>query len=117
MSEPQWIDFELEFITKQEFHTDKAKEFFDGRKQKHIRQLNKLKSRLNPEAKVASIDDIAKEDKRKKKKKSKPKDGKKSDVKSLAFQNTNEISQLKLGRGVETMYRTAYRTHVNEFYR
>ena len=27
--------------------------------------------------------------------------------------NAGEISQLKLGRGVETMYRTAYRTHVN----
>ena len=123
MSEPDWIDFELDFITQQSYHTEKAQELFDERKKKHIRQLNKLKSRLHPETQVLSMDEIAAQGKKKKKKKSKTKlklkpksktqDKPKKDLSHIAFQNTSEISQLKLGRGVETMYRTAYRTHVN----
>ena len=116
MSEPDWIDFELDFITQQQYHTEKAKDLFDARKKKHIRQLNKLKSRLHPESKVLSMKEIAAQEKKKKKRsksKSKNKSKDKKDVSHLAIQNTSEISQLKLGRGVETMYRTAYRTHVN----
>ena len=113
MSEPDWIDFELDFITQQNYHTQKAQELFDNRKKKHIRQLNKLKDRLHPEKQVLSMDEIAAQEKKKKKSKTKTKTKGKKDVTHIAFQNTSEISQLKLGRGVETMYRTAYRTHVN----
>lgn len=118
MSEPEWIDFELDFITQQQYHTEKAKELFDSKKKKHIRQLNKLKSRLHPETKILSMDEIAAQEKKKGKKKGKKSKDKnkakpKKDLSHLAIQNTSEISQLKLGRGVETMYRTAYRTHVN----
>ena len=108
MSEPEWIQFELDFINNQEYHTQKAKELFDTRKQKHIRQLNKLNARLHPEQEVLSMQEIADKEKRKKKKNN-PTDK----VKKIAIKNAGEINQIKLGRGVETMYRTAYRTHVN----
>ena len=116
MSEQEWVDFELEFISKHEYHTPAAKELYDKRKHKHIRQLNKQKIRLNPQADVVSMDEIAVREKKRKKKnsknnKTKTKPGNK--LKELAIHNVEEISQLKLGRGVETMYRTAYRTHVN----
>mgnify|MGYP000704351297 CR=1 FL=1 len=50
---------------------------------------------------------------KKNKKKSKFKKEASKNVEEIAIHNVEEISQLKLGRGVETMYRTAYRTHVN----
>ena len=115
MSEQEWVDFELDFISKHRYQTPAAKELYDKRKHKHIRQLNKQKIRLNPQADVVSMDEIAlrekKRNKNKKKSKSKSKQG--NEVKEIAIHNVEEISQLKLGRGVETMYRTAYRTHVN----
>lgn len=122
MSEPEWIDFELKFISHQAYHTEVAKKLYDNRKQKHIRQLKKLDARLHPSDKVLSMNEIANQDnKRKKKKKGKEKPKKKKKLtgdakehaKHMAMINAGEIGQLKLGRGVETMYRTAYRTHVN----
>ena len=49
MSEPEWIDFELKFITNHSYHTDIAKSLYTNRKRKHIRQLKKLNNRLHPE--------------------------------------------------------------------
>ena len=115
MSEQEWVDFELDFICKHNYQTPAAKELYDKRKHKHIRQLNKQKIRLNPQAEVVSMDEIEvrekKRNKNKKKSKSKSKSG--EGIKEITIHNDEEISQLKLGRGVETMYRTAYRTHVN----
>ncbi|MEM6964644.1 MAG: Pycsar system effector family protein, partial [Bacteroidota bacterium] len=122
MSEKDWIDFELGFLTKQNYHTPEGHELYDARKQKHIKQLIKLKARLEPNTEVRSADEILTEEKekqRKKKKKKKNKNKKKrkgslkADAQKMAIDNAGEINQLKLGRGVETMYRTAYRTHVN----
>jgi len=110
MSEPEWIDFELKFIANHKYHTALANHLFDKRKRKHIQQLKKLDQRLHPEE-VLSVNEIAKREEKKSKKKSKKEPGK--NVKEIAIHNVEEISQLKLGRGVETMYRTAYRTHVN----
>lgn len=110
MSEPEWIEFELNFIVNQKYHTAQANHLFEKRKKKHIRQLRKLNDRLHPKE-VTSIRKMEKQGKRKSKKKSK-KDSNKN-VEEIAIHNVEEISQLKLGRGVETMYRTAYRTHVN----
>jgi len=97
MTDQEWVDFELEFMDKHEFHTPVANQLFGQRKQKHIRQLHKQKVRLNPHAAytVDSISNISNSPKRKKKKKK------------------SEIKENNLGRGVETMYRTTYRTHVN----
>ena len=110
MSEPEWINFELNFIVNQKYHTAQANHLFEKRKRKHIRQLKKLNQRLHPKE-VLNLNEIAKQEKKKSKKKSKK--GSNKNVEEIAIHNVEEISQLKLGRGVETMYRTAYRTHVN----
>jgi len=110
MSEPEWIDFELKFIINQKYHTAQANHLFEKRKRKHIRQLKKLNARLHPND-VLSRDEIAERERRKNKKKTKKTAS--TNVEEIAIHNVEEISQLKLGRGVETMYRTAYRTHVN----
>ncbi|MFK7980026.1 MAG: Pycsar system effector family protein [Saprospiraceae bacterium] len=103
MNEEDWIDFELEFMKNHQFQTEIGLALYEKHKQKHIKQLIKQKARLNP--KSLSAEETAliakKKDKKKKKNKSKDNGGKK------------EINQIRLGRGVETMYRTTYRTHVN----
>ncbi len=104
MSEQEWVDFELDFITNHNFHTAIAQELYDSRKEKHVKQLKKQKIRLNPKA-VESVEDLAIRDKKKKKKQKK--------TKKAVYSDDMEINQLRLGRGVETMYRTTYRTHIN----
>ncbi len=97
MSEPEWVEFEINFMQRHRYHTDVARKLFEKRKQKHIKQLKKQKARLDPD--VAEIIEEAKKE-RKKKKRKKGKGG-------------DDLKELNLGRGVETMYRTTYRTHVN----
>lgn len=101
MSEKEWIDFELNFITNHDFHTEVAKELYSDRKQKNIKQLKKHKQRVNPGLTRQEEEAIREEKKRKKYKKSERKEKK------------NDLKDMPLGRGVETMYRTTYRTHVN----
>ncbi len=99
MSEPEWVAFELDFMNNHRYFTGMAEELYNERKLKHIKQLRKHQLRLNPQA-VESVDDLARKDKKKKK----------------GGDNNKESEELKLfnlGRGVETMYRTAYRTHIN----
>ncbi|MEM1120968.1 MAG: Pycsar system effector family protein [Bacteroidota bacterium] len=105
MNDQEWMDFELGFMYNHQFHTQTGQALYEKNKQKHIKQLVKQKARLNPdslsEAETTLITKKVKKDKKKKKKKS---DG----------DNSNkELKQIRLGRGVETMYRTTYRTHVN----
>jgi len=98
MTDEEWVDFELNFMEKHQFHTPVAQELYEQRKQKHVRQLHKQRLRLNPHT-AYTVDDISNmPSSRKKKKKKKSK---------------NDIKDNNLGRGVETMYRTTYRTHVN----
>lgn len=100
LSEQEWVDSELQFITNHHYHTAVARELFDKRKEKHIRQLLKQKLRLNPTAGTGTESNRGK---KKKKKKDQAQDA----------DNAMELKQLNLGRGVETMFRTTYRTHVN----
>ena len=99
MSEVQWVDFEIDFIAKHQFHTPVARELYGSRKEKNIRQLKKQKIRLRPQELIAVEDSALR--------------------KVTDFDNFNgkkkakNIKDLDLGRGVETMYRTTYRTHVN----
>src|SRR5690606_11935946 len=79
-------------------------ELYDKRKHKHIRQLVKQKLRLNP-AELNSEEKLVKTDWDRRKKLEK--------FSKKLKTNELEIKELRLGRGVETMYRTAYRTHVN----
>jgi hypothetical protein len=91
MSEEEWVDFELSFIQNHRFQTDAAFTLFNDKKQDNIKRLKKYSKRLHQSDGEKSIG------KPKKKKK-------KKDI---------ELKQINLGRGVETMYRTTYRTHLN----
>ena len=98
MSEQEWVDFELNFILQHRYHTSVAASLYEKRKQKNIRQLYKQKSRLNPNSGVLIP--------------AKP-GGNKKKKKTTSSDPNSELSALNLGRGVETMYRTTYRTHTN----
>ena len=95
MSEQEWVDFELDFMINHRYHTEVARSFFVKQKNQHIKQLLKQKQRLNPGVAKALADGLP--DKKKKKKK----------------KGGLKLKEINLGRGVETMYRTTYRTHVN----
>jgi predicted metal-dependent HD superfamily phosphohydrolase len=109
MSEKEWIDFELAFMEQQTYITDIAKELYQERKEKHIRQLKKQRLRLYPNELLEKEQAIKKNKKKKKKKK-------KEEVVYSPTQmeeEDSELKEMKLGRGVETMYRSTYRTHIN----
>ncbi len=99
MSEQEWMDFEINFIKAHSYFTPVAEKFYGKQKLKHCRQLEKQKSRLNPKE-VLTVDEMTKTTKKEKSKNKKSKKNKQEKKPSL-------------GRGVETMYRTTYRTHVN----
>jgi HD superfamily phosphodiesterase len=104
MSEHEWVNFELDFITHQQYYTEVARELFDKRKQKHIRQLMKHKMRLNPDT-VDLIDEMEKKERKEEKKRKK--------LEQSLGGNGLSVKEIDLGRGVETMYRNIYRTHIN----
>lgn len=106
MSEQEWVDFELDFLNRHRYFTPIAEELYNDRKLKHIKQLRKQKIRLNPKE-VESVEDLARQDKKKKKKKKKKK------VTTSTKNKDIQLKELDLGRGVETMFRATYRTHVN----
>ncbi|MEY3240623.1 MAG: hypothetical protein RIR11_2061 [Bacteroidota bacterium] len=102
MGEQDWINFELNFMLGHEYHTTVAREMFNKKKGKHIQQLLKQKRRLNPNE-APSVDEIAiTEDA-----------GKKNDIEKILKDSEHELKKNSQGRGVETMYRTTYRTHTN----
>jgi len=108
MSEMEWVEFELNFIENHEYQTAVAKELYDKRKQKHIRLLLKQKIRLQPteDHPVDAADIFGKKSKNVKKHS--------SEVATKIMKDEDlEIKNVRIGRGVETMYRTTYRTHVN----
>ena len=105
MSDQEWIDFELGFMLNHEYHTEAARELFGERKSKHVRQLYKRKKALYPDQTPTNLQELE-EAKRKKKKLKKLK-------KAVAKANKKADPDFKPGRGVETMYRATYRTHVN----
>jgi hypothetical protein len=105
MSEREWVDFEINFISNHQYYTDAARELYEERKQKHIRQLKKHRQRFYPEEKKAeAAADREPESNKEKEDKKRPRKNKEDQL---------ELKQLNLGRGVETMYRTTYRTHIN----
>lgn len=104
MSEQEWVNFELNFITHQQYYTEIAHELFDKRKQKHIRQLMKHKMRLNPET-VDLVEELEKKERKEEKKLKK--------LQRSLDNNGNVLKEVDLGRGVETMFRNIYRTHIS----
>ncbi len=102
MSDQEWIDFEINFMLGHEYHTAVARELFNKKKARHIQQLLKQKRRLNPDE-APTVYEIALTEEK----------GRKNDIEKLIKESENEIKQSRHGRGVETMYRTTYRTHTN----
>lgn len=102
MSDQDWVDFEINFMMTHEYHTVVAQELFNKRKAKHIQQLLKQKRRLNPDQ-APSVDEIALLEEKERT----------GDLSKVLRSNENEIKSARFGRGVETMYRTTYRTHTN----
>ncbi|GAB4499395.1 MAG: hypothetical protein OHK0019_36400 [Saprospiraceae bacterium] len=102
MSEQDWVDFELNFMLNHNYHTAVANELFNKRKAKHIQQLIKQKRRLNPHQ-AATMEELALLDDK----------DKKNDITKILKESEKELKKARMGRGVETMYRTTYRTHTN----
>ena len=102
MSEQEWIDFEINFMLGHEYHTAVARELFNKKKAKHIQQLLKQKRRLNPDE-APTVYEIALTDDKERK----------TDIEKILKDSEKEIKNARHGRGVETMYRTTYRTHTN----
>jgi predicted metal-dependent HD superfamily phosphohydrolase len=91
LNEEEWVENELDFITNHHYHTELARQYYDNGKFKNIKQLKKYQQRIIPSEES--------EEERKWKKQQKKAE--------------KEIKELSLGRGVETMYRNTYRTHLN----
>lgn len=104
MSDQEWIDFELGFMLNHEYHTEAAREIFGDRKSKHVKQLYKRKKTLFPDQTPTNLKELeeAKVNKKALKK-----------LKKAVAKASEKDEDFKPGRGVETMYRATYRTHVN----
>jgi predicted metal-dependent HD superfamily phosphohydrolase len=102
MSEQDWVDFEIDFMLKHNYHTPVANELFNKRKAKHIQKLVKQKRRLNPD-KAPSLEELSLIDDK----------DRNTDISRLLAETENDLKSGRFGRGVETMYRTTYRTHTN----
>ena len=98
LTELEWVDQEIRFLQSHSYHTPVAFELYNSEKQNHIRLLYKQRLRLNPDHRISALD---------------PGNTAKKKKKKLLKTSNKELKQLNLGRGVETMYRTTYRTHVN----
>lgn len=94
-TEVEWATYEVDFMTRHQFHTLIARGLYDQDKARNIKRLKKYFKRVQL---AEEGTELLEKKKKKKKKKDVP---------------DKELKQLNLGRGVETMYRTTYRTHVN----
>ncbi len=106
MTEPEWLDFELHFMTSHAYHTQIARDLFDRRKHKHILQLRKQRARLFPLNGIPG-DDLFPLDKEQ------PSGKKKTNWRSVVQDKAEASRKESFGRGVETMYQAAYNTHNN----
>ncbi len=97
-----WIDFEINFMLNHEYHTEAARALFNKRKAKHIQQLIKQKRRLQPESPL-TVEELSLLENS---------EGQ-NDLKKMLKESEAELKMARFGRGVETMYRTTYRTHTN----
>ena len=100
MSDQEWIDFELAFMLQHEYHTEAARELYGTGKGRHVKQLYKRKKELYPDQTPTNLSELQRTKKEKRKKK-------------LRAKKNSAIGEFKPGRGVETMYRATYSTHVN----
>ena len=104
MNDQEWVEFEIDFMLNHEYHTTVAQGLLNKRKAKHIQQLIKQKRRLNP-SQAPTTDELALLDGKGKKQN--------NNLDKVLRDSENELKMARFGRGVETMYRTTYRTHTN----
>lgn len=105
MTEEEWVDFELAFMLKQQYHTPIAQMLYNERKVKNIKQLRKQQSRLNPYS-ALTVDEISERDEKQARKQDEV-------FGNNAIIESESIKEKRLVRGVETMYKTTYQTHNN----
>jgi len=103
MTDEEWVSFELGFMRAHQFNTTIAQDLYDKRKAKHIQKLERRQ--LKYKQTETPIMDLPVVKKKKKKKL--------SYSEAIKSQKDVQLKQINLGRGVETMYRTTYRTHIN----
>ncbi len=85
MSEPEWLRFEIHFLEEHKYHTAEAERLYGKLKRKHIKKLYGMLMLYTPSA-----------------------------LQQLPDEEIElEAEGKKFGRGVETMFRSAYRTHIN----
>lgn len=106
LSEQEWVEQEMAFLKEHQYHTYVASSLYNKNKEKHLKQLRKRQRRLEPEIELNPEEKARKARKERKKRKKKKNIG-------LSEKTNMDLSQLNLGRGVETMYRNTYRTHIN----
>lgn len=104
MNDQEWVEFEIDFMMNHEYHTTVAQGLLNKRKAKHIQQLLKQKRRLNPNAAPTAKELSILDEKGK---------TKNNNLNKILHDSENELKMARFGRGVETMYRTTYRTHTN----
>ena len=100
MNDEDWIDFEITFLIGHQYHTDFAQRLFDKRKAKHLKQMRQQKKRIAADNDTDNLEELITLNASLDKKTSRKEDESKYESRSF-------------GRGVETMYRTAYDTHNN----
>lgn len=83
MDEAEWLDFEIAFLAGHSYHSPEARILFDRSKARHLKKLRRMRELYEPGGAQAQASKKAEED------------------------------EDKRGRGVETMFRSAYRTHIN----
>jgi predicted metal-dependent HD superfamily phosphohydrolase len=105
MNELEWVDFELNFLLSQRYLTPIGQALYNKRKAKHIKELRKQKLRLDP-SEALTVDEIANKG---------VKEGRKQEeaLGLLKEEDEADLRNGRLSRGVETMFRTTYQTHIN----
>lgn len=101
-SEPERIEREINFLMAHEYHTTVAREMFNKRKVKNVQKLIKQKKRLNPNVPLSKSDLAVLGSK-----------DKQGNLEKAFKKSQKQVDLMSLGRGVETMYRTTYRTNNN----
>ncbi|MFZ4544632.1 MAG: Pycsar system effector family protein [Saprospiraceae bacterium] len=103
MTEEEWLEFELSFMLKHNYHLPVAEMLYGRRKQKNIKLLLKQQNRLNPVQvfeKTVILSSPYDDDNKEHHSHKHPRD-------------LDIIEEKRLVRGVETMFKTTYQTHNN----
>ncbi|MEL7341804.1 MAG: HD domain-containing protein, partial [Bacteroidota bacterium] len=100
-SDEGWDEFNYNFFNTHEYYTDYGKEILEPLKQEHVKRLKKrIKKRKRKEEEAAqAIMAFQLEEKE-------------SEIEKLK-RKLKKSKQQRPDRGIETMFRTTYRTHIN----